>query len=491
MSPIYDQAAIKAETKRRARLAMAKAAAKNPGQYYAAVRHVLLSSLHDKQRNIVAQIESGQRYISLCCSRRAGKTHLLATLVLLLLMDMKFGQDIVFVAPTMKRGKEILWSEVERLVDEFCLPWHKTHTTGTIKTDSGAYFRIVGLDKKKQIGRVARGGNTRAVLADEVQEYWNLLSEFIAAASPALGQTRGIFVASGTPGAAMSGYWYDICHGAEGFATHHWTLLDNPHLGRPAEDILREERALKGYADDHPDYVREWLGKWTRDSNKLVVEYDPRRNVVDAIAGYDVAVWRHFIGVDYGYNDPSAWVVLAAHPHSSNVFVVHAEKHAGMTADAIAEKTQELRARFRPQAIVADSASGGATFIASFNARYGAAAGVRMRHAKKHDKNGSISVLNTEARCGRLKLVRAATLDLAAEIEVLQWDDEHRTKIAEGADFPDHLFDALRYGLMEFSAWRHRAQPSTEKTEAELESERIEARNRAAREERDGWADVG
>ena len=481
---IADQAtkrqAARTEVRRRARVEMSRQARENSAQYNAAVKAVLIATLHDRQRGVVADIDAGERFISLCCSRRGGKTYLLGTLIVILMHDLPFGQEIVFVAPTMKRGKELIFSEVARVIDEFCLPWHIVETMGTIRTTTGAYFRVVGLDKKKQIGRVARGGNTRAFFSDETQEYAHLLQDFIKAASPALAQSKGIFIAAGTPGVAQSGFWYDVCKGAAGFRSYNWSLRDNPHLGRPAEEILREERERMGWDENHPDYRREWLGLWCRDSNRLVVEFNRVKNLVAEPPGYDIKKWRHFVGVDYGFNDPCAWVVLAAHPNSREVFVVHAEKHAGFTSEQIADKTYELKVRFSPVAIVGDSASGGKTFISDFNVRYGSKAGVRMRHARKADKAGRISFLNTELRCSRLRLVESASGPLIEEIEVLQWADDERTKILEGLSFPDHAFDAALYALGEFRAYNHKA-AKPEPTAAEMELESIERRNAAAR----------
>jgi hypothetical protein len=476
MSAVSDEIALRIKAE------MARRAVYETAAYYLAVRAMLIASLHAQQQAVVSDIASGVRYISLCCSRRAGKTHLVATLIVILLLEARFGEDIVFVAPTKQRGKELIWDEVERIIDAYALPWVKSESQGKVKTSVGGRFRIVGLDKKKEVGKVARGGNTKAFFADESQEYAHLLQAFLVAASPALAQSRGIFVASGTPGIAESGYWHAICHGKDGFKSLNWTLLDNPHLGRPAEDILREERELKGWSETHPDYVREWLGKWTRDVNRLVFEYDAKKNWLDAPPGYDVKTWRHIIGMDYGFNDPCAWVVLAAEPNSTEAYVVHVEKESELDSDGIAATTKRLKDAYHPVAIVGDSASGGLTFMADFNRRYGLKAGAGIRPARKHDLPGSIKNMNTELRRARLVLCTGAE-PLAEELVVIQYDDEDRKKILTGPAFPDHATDACRYAVNEFTNFAHKPK-KREKTPADLELELREQMNQAGRDER-------
>ena len=433
----------------------------------------LMRGLHARQRAALGLVLAGERYIALCCGRRAGKTRYIATLILLLLLDCEFGQEVVFVAPTLKRGKELIWGELTRLCELYCLDYRHRDHQGTMVTDRGAMFRIVGLDNKRQIGKIARGGNTRAFLADEVQEFSHLLESLVGSASPALGQTRGLFIASGTPGYVKRGYWHSICHGGDGFLQVAWTLFENPHLGRDPHELVEEEIAKKGWSRTHPTLLREYYGQWVDDETRRVFELAPH-NIVDLVPEYDAATWRHFIGVDYGNSpDPCAWVVLAAHPHRNYVAVVHAEKAHRLTSDAICEKTNALRVQYGAKRIVGDSASGGKTFIQDFNERYARRAGFSMLPADKADKRDSIDTLNTELRTGRLVLLREAAMGLVVEMEALQWDED-RSEFLPGED---HLADATRYSLRALRAFIAKPPPAAA-NEHDQELLRIMARNR-------------
>lgn len=458
-------------------------------EYKESLKRWLINDFHPRQRKAYDLIAQGERYISLCCGRRAGKTRFLAALIIILLLECDFGQEVVFVAPTLKRGKELIWAEVSRMVDDFCLGWRMVEQTGVVVTDQKAMFRIVGLDNKKQIGKIARGGNTRAFLADEVQEFSHLLEKLVDAASPALAQTRGLFLCSGTPGYVKRGYWFDICHKKDGFLNVSWTLFDNPFLGRDAQEIVDEEIAKKKWHKRHPTLLREYYAIWIDDEGRIVVDLADF-NILTQIPGYNKKTWKHVIGVDYGNSpDPCAWVVLAAHPHENYVAAIHAETGERMTSDQICEKTNALRLQYGARRIVGDSASGGKTFIQDFNERHARKAGFAMLPADKADKEDSIDLVNTELRHGRLVLLvndelESDASELVEEMQGLQWDEDHK----EFLPGPDHCYDSARYSLRALRAFLAKPAPG-DKTEDDKELERIIARNKRAEAQRDSYAD--
>ena len=453
-------------------------------EYRASLKRWLINDFHPRQRKAYELLAAGERYVSLCCGRRAGKTRFLASLILILLLDCDFGQEVVFVAPTLKRGKELIWAEVSRMVEEFCLGWRMVEQQGLIVTEDRAMFRIVGLDNKKQVGKIARGGNTRAFLADEVQEFSHLLEKLVDAASPALAQTRGMFIASGTPGYVKRGYWHDICHKKDGFTNVSWTLFDNPFLGRSADEIVNEEIEKKKWHKRHPTLLREYYAIWIDDEGRIVFELADK-NLVSKVPEYDEKTWKHVIGVDYGNSpDPCAWVVLAAHPHKNFVAVVHAEKHLRMTSDQICDKTNELRVRFNARRIVGDSASGGKTFIQDFNERHARKAGFSMLPADKADRDDSIDLVNTELRTERLVLLKGDAQEAIDEMRELQWDEDHKDFLPG----EDHLADSLRYGLRALRAFLAKPAPK-DKTAEERELELVIARNKRAEAQRSSYAD--
>lgn len=457
-------------------------------EFKAWVRRDIEQGLHAKQLDAM-RLSAKQRFLSYCCSRRAGKTALVARMIVTALLTLQRGQWVLFIAPTLDIGRDLIWAELQLLHDDYQLGWKLREDRGYIETQSGGKFRIVGLDKLQQVQKL-RGYDVVLFVTDETQTYEHLLQPLLDAVSPALSGRRGVWVSAGTPGPALRGFWYDICHGEHGFVSRHWTVLDNTKNPRPGAEVQAEERERRGWTEDHPTYRREWKGEWCEDSNFLVCEYSTERNALATLPADYGLHWKHVIGMDYGYVDPCAWVVLALDPFSRRTIVVHNEEHARLTADQAVEVTKRIILAYRTTHIVCDPAGGGAPFYATFNARYGKDLGCSIRAASKVDLLGSISLLNTELRTtvvaapppgaidatprnvGRMQIVTASATNLVHQLGVLRWKDDRHEAILEGALYPDHSFDALRYALVEMAPWAIKKKPEEEHPDVKARKER-------------------
>lgn len=475
---------VKAEVRRRV---ISELKRRGHDVFVSAVRWLILASLHEKQSGVWAAIQAGVRYIALCCSRRAGKTNLVAKLIVLTLLDAGFNQAVFYVAPTLKIGKGLIWAELAKLVEDYELGWTLRENTGEIITQAGAHFFIVGLNKKGQVN-VSRGFDAILFVTDETQEYEYLLAPTLAAVSPALSGHKGAFLAAGTPGYTPQGTWYDWCHEKDGFTRFGWTVLDNPKNPRPGQEVIDEEKTRRKWPDDHPELLREWYGLWVPDFRRLAVEYSEELNSIVALPEDYGTHWKHVIGIDYGYDDASAWVVIAANPYAREWYVVHAEAHPKLIGDAAVEITAGLVKRFKTTYAVCDYSGGGKSFYETFNAQYGAELGCTIRAARKMDKKGRIKFLNTELRTGRMKVLRPAADGLVTEYKTLQKDEDGEIITTEL--LRDDQFDASLYALVEVAPWKPKREPTeAERAEAELkrrmehdaELRAAEERNRMAR----------
>ena len=473
-----------AEIGRRARAQLALV--RDTPEFKAWVSDDIDAGLHPAQHEAA---KSHARFKAYCCSRRAGKTSVVAREIVKALQKARRKQWVLFIAPTLEIGKDLIWAELEELHDHYQLGWTLREDRGYLETPAGAKFRIVGLDKLKQVAKL-RGYDVVLFVTDETQTYEHLLAPLLDAVSPALTGRRGTWISAGTPGPALRGFWYDLCHGGEGFVTFHWTILDNTKNPRPGAEVLREERERRGWGEDHPTYRREWLGEWVEDANYLVCEYATERNAIAALPADYGPHWKHVIGIDYGYVDPCAWVVLALDPYSRRTVVVHNEERARLTNDQAADVTKALVVQYQTTHVVCDPAGGGKAFFETFNARFGKQLGCQIRHADKVDLLGSISLLNTELRSlvregpggGRMTVVAHAAPNLVHQLGLLRWKDDRREAVLEGVLYPDHSFDALRYALIEIAPWAVKKRPDEKTPEERAREERAERiRKQAAR----------
>jgi hypothetical protein len=457
------------------------------------------AGMHPKQREAA---QHPARFKALCCSRRAGKTSVVAREIVKALQNAKRKQWVLFIAPTLDIGKDLIWAELEELHDHYQLGWTMREDRGYIETPAGAKFRIVGLDKLKQVAKL-RGYDVVLFVTDETQTYEHLLQPLIDAVSPSLTGRRGTWISAGTPGPALRGFWYDVCHGGEGFTAFHWTVLDNTKNPRPGAEVLREERERRGWNEDHPTYRREWMGEWVEDANFLVCEYSSERNSIAELPADYGLHWKHVIGIDYGYVDPCAWVVLALDPYSRRTVVVHNEEQARLTNDQAADITRGLVVRYGTTNVVCDPAGGGKPFFELFNARFGKQLGCTIRPADKVNLLGSISLLNTELRCvvvldpspgaidatprkvGRMTVVAREATNLVHQLGILRWKDDRHEAVLEGVLYPDHSVDALRYALIEIAPWAVKQKPGDKTPEQRAREER--AKRQQKQQARQWW----
>lgn len=474
--------AAKAELKRRAWRELRQ---RDPEAFRARVAADIRTGFGDKQGEVDDSLQKGLRYVALCCSRRAGKTNFLAKLIVLALLDAQHNEAVFFVADTLQRGKGLIWKEVEKLVDRYQLPWKLKENEGQIHTPAGAALFLLGLNQQRQATKSARGFKAVLYLLDEAQDQDHLLKPLLAAVSPALSDRRGAFIVAGTPGWAEAGTWYEWVHGlAGGFKSIGWTVRENEKFpldryGGDVEVMLAEQRKAAGWDENHPDYLREWLNIWAVDPTQLVCEYVGSRNGIAALPKSYGRHWRHVIGIDYGWDDAAAWVVVAANPYGPERVVVHAEAHAKLDNDEAAAVTTRLVKQFETTNVVCDPAGGGKTFFETFNRRYGQKLKCQIRAANKLGKADSVKWINTDLRKGRLVVLLPAAEALAKEIRQLRWKDKEAGEVLTSSVVRDDCFDAFRYAMVEIAPWVEREHT---KKDQKRDEERLKKLDEARRE---------
>lgn len=452
------------------------------------IRKAIKRELHSAQRRA---LKDKARFIAMLCSRRAGKTELCARMIALALLDSGVNEWVVFAARTASIARDLIWVHLEQLNIRHGLGWEMHENLGTIKTPTGAQFRLLGVDKRKEVQKI-RGYKLRLIILDEASTYQEHLEELIRdCAEPALTDLRGRLVLSGTPGVVCEGYWFEASTGLKPkFSVHAWTVRENPLFPRDVEEMLREVREENGWSEDDPTYRREYLGEWVEDTSALVYKFVRARNTCDELPEeFDPSTWLCTLGIDFGMTDECAWVVLGTPKHSKQVFVLHAEKESELLPDEAAAKTAALVKRFKPVRLVGDGGGIGKPYVAEFNRRWAHDAGISVSLAEKIDKVGAISLLNGDLRAGeardaRIKLLLPAAEELAREIQHLPWLDAAHTK--ENPSFPNHCADAFLYAWRAHTSFWNRPKKK-EPTRAEKEAAERKERAKRAREGQKNW----
>lgn len=403
--------------------------------------------------------DSSARFKSVTTSRRGGKTVLLTGLAGDALARCAHDECVVYLAKTRQIAKDLIWGKLKGFQRRYQMPWEFREQELRIDTPTGGFLLIrgaIGADPDEELDKL-RGLKLRRALADEPATYAPYLGRVLAdAIEPALGDLRGDVIVSGTPGEVCAGPWYEISTGVrKKWRCHRWTVRDNSFF-RDADSYLREALEENGWDEENARYRREYLGEWVVDDSATVYRYVRERNTVTTVPGYDRSTWVHTVAVDFGMVDESAWVVLASHPHSQDIYVVAAFKRANLLPEQAAEITRGLVERYNPYVLVGDAGGLGKPYVEAYNRRFNTS--LQMLAAEKTEKRAFIELLNGDLRTSRLRILISACQELCSEIEILPWEDP-ALRLREHPAYANHACDALLYGWRHHHAYLHRAPP--------------------------------
>lgn len=433
----------------------------------------LSDGLFDLQREAYAD---KARRRTVVCGRRSGKTVKGCRLTLWPLAEYpRRGEDesiTAYVAPTKNHAKRLLWGRLQVVAAQFKMPI--TFRSGDLIAThtNGSQAWIMGADDDRDVSRLL-GFAYRRIIIDEAQaigaDFRSMVDDVL---DPALADYDGDLILMGTPNAACTGYFYEASTGQivdsggiSQWKNFHWNILDNSMFPlwrgkkdwkKRAADWLAEKRRQRNWDEDHPTFVREWLGQWVRDEGGLIIKYNPQREHYDELpTGYR---WEHVLGVDLGRGTKPRSVrgvpkgnfamhVWAFCQDLPDLYSVYQYKKQGLELSQWADKIKEVQQRFKPRASVADTGALGAVIVDDLRARLG----IHLDPAEKSQKNAAIDLYNSDAASGWIHVKKGSLL--AAEQSILQWDDS-RTK--EDPRFPNDLNDAALYSFREARHWAWR-----------------------------------
>lgn len=446
-------------------------------------------------------IDDDARYIGAVCPRRSGKTFAVTSKVLHF-AEKNANTRILIISLTLKSTVENYWSGSPGGLwaqnAKYDLGIKFNTSSHTWVHENGSRGLLAGAETKADIEHL-RGAAAEAdiVVIDECKSFapahlQDLIENVV---EPGLMTRDGQLIMIGTPGSIPMGPFYNAtcllarlgeaenarptCIGwkdraAPGpayarlseedwvgiYSMHHWTIADNlaaPGQWRRANQIKRQ----RGWGDDHPTWRREYLGEWVGDAADLVyaymtakatgvaVNWIPRAEFGITGLNPEEGPWHLLLGLDLGFVDDSAMVLVAYSETLRELRHVLDYKRPGLDSQAFTEVVLSIIDQYgQPEMIVADYAGGGAKMLLeTINQRYGLA----IQPAEKRSKTDHIDLLNGDFLTGRIKIIAGS--DIETELQGLQWDLSNDAKIIlartnrlrEDPSCPNHLCDALLY----------------------------------------------
>lgn len=372
------------------------------------------------------------------CTRRAGKSTTWAKKCLSRLVNNP-NSKALYLALTLDSARGILWDMIEQELDAKKIP-HKAHKQpGYFELSNGSSLKLFGVDATYREMKRILGQKFSEVGIDEAGsmtiDMKTLVYQMIW---PTLSDLEGSLTLLGTAENIPRTFFEEVTMGKDKtlpWSIHKWTAYENPYMARQWTNTINE------FVKNDPNVVNtswfktHYLNLWCADDDLLIVktrEYNfaqelPKRE------------WFYVLGVDLGFNDASAFVVLAYHPDEKHIYAVHASKSREMDFTDVANQIKVLKQKYPIYQVVVDGAN--KQGIEEMRKRHG----ISMSNAEKQDKATFLRMISDDVTQGHFKILPEAT-QLSDEWAQLQWkkDSEEEDPRCE-----NHLGDSALY------AWRY------------------------------------
>ena len=395
---------------------------------------------------------SKSKYVVACCSRRAGKSFAIA--FKLLSAALKYPGSIVpYITLTRDSAKLIIWEPIRLLAEAANIKVQFRANNGDVVLSNGSTIILRGVEDRRQAEKL-RGPKYPIAVLDEAQGIPSYLKEVIhEILEPAILDYPGSqILVTGTPNAACAGAFFEMWHDPEeAWERHCWTMRDNISFERKGIDVNAEIAKMlkkRGLSTSDPAYLREFEGKWVRDSDSQVYKFDDRINLYSDTAWLTGADdWDYWIGLDLGWNDPSAFVVIGQSQQLGRFDIPECYQASEMSVDALARQYRHYAEKYNHPPIIVDTGGYGKGMSEELIERHA----LPIHQAQKSNKTAYIETVNNDFRSGAVQIYAngAGNNDLVECLRLLQWSEKSLLtgNPKEDKRSPNHLADALLYGL--------------------------------------------
>lgn len=378
------------------------------------------------------------------CTRRAAKSYTGGLYLVKTCLENP-GVTCLFIGLTRLSAKGIIWKDVLKAINKrFKLKMKFNETLLSITFPNGSVISIIGVDSDESEKEKALGQKYKLVVCDEAASYSIDMRELVyGILKPAVVDYEGTICLMGTSGNLTKGLFFDITKGIEpGWSVHQWTAHDNPYVEKQWKAELADIAVNRPLFMETPLFKQWYLNQWVVDFDSLVYKFNEERNTYATLPVHLKGEWQFILGVDLGYEDPSAFIVVAWHEHEKNLFIIDCYKKSKMDITDVANTIKALKAKYSIHKVIVD------------NANKQAIEEIQKRHqlplipADKAGKSDFIEIMNAELIQARIKVHPKFGRALVDEWLNLVWK-EKGNKREENPSCDNHLADACLY------AWRY------------------------------------
>lgn len=412
------------------------------------------------------------RFAAALTGSRAGKTTACAVIATQELITSPNSLG-VYLALTDKSVANIFMPIIRPLLNKYNIK--AKITADDIQFANGSRLIVLGANHIHKV-ETFRGLKLKFCIIDECasfnQKILNYLIDEIMIQR--LSDLQGRLLLIGTPAAHCSGLFYDVTMEIEkGWGLVPWSVFDNPFMIEQANKDVQLYMKRKQCDRNNPKLLREYDGIWAADDDELLVK---PLTLQAQPSTYSIETWRSVIGVDFGFNDETAFSVIGWERNNPKSYVLETFSITGEQASKtqrgmvsfIGDILNDLKKKYKPVKIVGDPAGASKILMDEFLYKHK----VFMESAVKKDKAHYIEIMNDAIVNQALVFNPYTTKELQKEVSKLVWNDEH-TREREGMKC-DH-FDATLYAYREALAYTEKIPIKTIKTSQEIANEMMQA----------------
>lgn len=385
-----------------------------------------------------------ERFKAVNCTRRSGKSVGEAIDHMEICEQYPKSRNL-YMGLTLDSVSEIIWDVFKDLDEIGKYGCTFNESKKIIKFPNGSRIRLFGLDSSAREMRKVLGQKLRKVSIDEAgsitQDMKKLCYQMIM---PALADLEPFswLTLLGTCENIPNTFFEQVTEGRErgrAWVTYKWTAYDNPHMVRQWTNEINAILEANPLAKEASWFKTHYLNEWCSDDDLIIIPLNKDKRNYETILPVDKK-WFYVLGVDLGYNDATAFSVIAYSHDFPVAYVVKTFKESELDFTGVADKIKNLQKNYPFTKIIIDGAN--KQGVEEIKVRHG----IPLEAAEKSDKATYLHLLRDDVIQAKLRLVEFDTGELTTEWSSLQWKDTDKQK--EDDRCQNHLSDATLY------AWR-------------------------------------
>lgn len=239
------------------------------------------------------------RFRVLNCGRRFGKTTEAVEEIKGYVLAGNEGEKIAYIAPTYQQARDIAWEMLLKELRPLILSKNEARLELTIRNQQSkpVYVVLRGWESIETL----RGQKFKFIVLDEVAMMRNFWIGWQEVLRPSLTDLKGHALFISTPKGFNHFYdLYNIQDKDPDFKSFHFTTYDNPFI--PKEEI---DKARQELTEDR--FAQEYLADFRKSEGLVYKEFLRDIHVTDASPNN---VKSRFAGIDFGYTNPTAIIVI-------------------------------------------------------------------------------------------------------------------------------------------------------------------------------------